>query len=81
MPSKDDIKVASTGFRDATRMASGDPEMWRDIFVTNRKAVLAAIDAFDESLMQLRDMLRLADAPGIEKFLADAKKRRDAVTK
>jgi len=74
---KNDLKVAATGFRDATRLAGGDPEMWRDIFITNRKAILAAIDAFDESLMQFRDLLELADAPGLEKFLSAAKTRRD----
>ena len=75
---KDDLRVAATGFRDATRLAGGDPEMWRDIFITNRKAILSGIDAFDESLMQFRDLLELADAPGLEKFLADAKRRRDS---
>jgi prephenate dehydrogenase len=74
---KDDLQVAATGFRDATRLAGGDPEMWRDIFITNRKAILSALDSFDESLMQFRDLIELADAPGIEKFLAAAKKRHD----
>ena len=46
--------------------------------MTNRKAILAAIDAFDESLMQLRDLLELSDARGLEKFLVEAKKRRNA---
>ena len=78
LPNSGDLKVSATGFRDATRLASGDPEMWRDVLMTNRKAILAGIDAFDESLMQLRDLLELADAPGIEKFLSAAKKRRDA---
>jgi len=77
LPGKDNLRVAATGFRDATRLAGGDPEMWRDILMTNRKAILAAIDNFDESLMQLRDLLEMADAPGIEKLLATAKKRRD----
>lgn len=76
---RSDMSVAATGFRDVTRLASGDAEMWRDIFTTNRKAILAAIDDFDEALMQLRDMLSLTDAPGIEKFLKAAKKRRDAM--
>ncbi len=76
-PKSKDFEVAATGFRDATRLAGGDPEMWRDILMTNRKAILAAIDSFDDSLMQLRDLLEIADAPGIEKFLAAAKKRRD----
>ena len=77
LPQGRDFEVAATGFRDATRLAGGDPEMWRDILMTNRKAILAAIDSFDESFMQLRDLLEMADAPGIEKFLAAAKKRRD----
>jgi prephenate dehydrogenase len=72
-----DLDVAATGFRDATRLAGGDPEMWRDIFLTNRRAILDAIDRFDASLMHLRDLMELGDAPGIEKFLAAAKKRRD----
>ncbi len=78
LPRKSDLSVAATGFRDATRLAGGDPEMWRDILVTNRKQVLAAIDEFDDSLMHLRDLVEMADTPGIEKFLAAAKKRRDS---
>jgi prephenate dehydrogenase len=78
LPRKSDLDVAATGFRDATRLAGGDPEMWRDILVTNRKQVLAAIDEFDDSLMHLRDLVEMADTPGIEKFLAAAKKRRDS---
>jgi len=77
MPAKADLPVAATGFRDATRLAGGDPEMWRDVFLTNRRAVLSALDSLDESLMRLRDLLELGDAEGIEKFLATAKKRRD----
>ena len=78
LPRKGDLDVAATGFQDATRLAGGDPEMWRDILVTNRKQILAAIDAFDDDLMHLRDLVELADTPGIEKFLAAAKKRREA---
>jgi len=78
LATRGDLTVAATGFRDATRLAGGDPEMWRDVFATNRKAILAAIDSFDESLMQLRDLLELGDAPGIEKFFRAARKRRDA---
>jgi len=78
LPAKDDLTVAATGFRDATRLAGGDPEMWRDVFATNRKAILAAIDSFDQSLMQLRDLLELGDAPGIEKFFRAARTRREA---
>jgi len=76
LPRTADLDVAATGFRDMTRLSGGNPEMWRDIFLTNRKAILDAIDAMDENLCQLRDLLELGDAPGIEKLLTAARKRR-----
>jgi len=78
LPGRGDLEAAATGFRDATRLAGGDPEMWRDILLTNRRAILDAIDAFDEDLCQLRDLVDVGEAPGIERFLAAARKRRDA---
>ncbi len=78
LPHKGDLDVSASGFADATRLAGGDPEMWRDILMTNRRFIIDAIDDFDESLIHLRDLLEMGDAPGIEKFLASAKKRRDA---
>ncbi len=78
LPGNSELPVAATGFRDATRIASGDPEMWRDIFITNRKAILAALDKFDDALVDFRDMIELGDAKAIEKMLAKAKNRRDA---
>ncbi|HAU36151.1 MAG TPA: prephenate dehydrogenase/arogenate dehydrogenase family protein, partial [Phycisphaerales bacterium] len=77
LPGDADLPVAATGFRDATRLASGDPEMWRDIFLTNRAAVLEALDRMDRSLAGFRKLVDEVDADGIEKFLARAKARRD----
>ena len=77
LPSKGDLNVSANGFRDATRLAGGDPEMWRDIFLTNRVAVLGAIEKFSHSLVELRDLIDRADADGIEELLAKAKARRD----
>jgi prephenate dehydrogenase len=77
MQRRGDLPLAGTGFLDATRIASGSPEMWREIVMTNRTAILAAIDELDEGLMHFRDLLDLGDAAGIEKFLARAKARRD----
>ena len=77
LPGKGDLGISASGFRDATRLAGGDPEMWRDILMTNRRAVLAAIDRLDEQLCDLRDLVELGDAKRIEAFLARAKKRRD----
>ena len=75
-PAQEDLEVSAGGFRDVTRLAGGDAEMWRDILLTNRKAILAAIDRFDESMAALRDLLELSDADGIEQFLAEARWRR-----
>ncbi len=72
-----DLELAGHGFLDTTRIASGDPAMWRDIILTNRKALLNAIDAADEQLMRIRDLVDLGDAAGIERYLTAAKKRRD----
>jgi len=71
--------LAGTGFLDTTRIASGDPAMWREIILTNRSALLAAIDAADEQLMRFRDLVEIGDAAGIERYLAAAKRRRDAL--
>ena len=78
LPGLRDLDVSATGFRDATRLAGGDPEMWRDVFLTNRRQILAAIDDFDEALMVLRDLVELGDPAGLARFFAAAKKRRDA---
>jgi prephenate dehydrogenase len=77
LPKDADLDVAATGFRDTTRLASGDPEMWRDILTTNRKAVLGAIDKLGRDLQGLRNCIAHGDAARIEQFLAASKKRRD----
>ena len=77
LPGKNDLDVSASGFRDVTRLASGDPEMWRDILLTNRGAVLAALDRFSADTAALRELIDRGDGEAIEKFLARAKKRRD----
>jgi prephenate dehydrogenase len=77
LPAKEALKVSGGGLKDMTRLAGGDAEVWRDIFLTNRDSVLAAIDAFDERLMALRDLVDVGDSEGLLRFLAAAKKRRE----
>ncbi len=58
----DDIaQVAATGFRDMTRLASGDPVMHRDICLSNAQPIVAWIDAFMAELHQLRRLLDRED--------------------
>ncbi|MBK7685695.1 MAG: prephenate dehydrogenase/arogenate dehydrogenase family protein [Rhodocyclaceae bacterium] len=68
---------AAGGFRDFTRIASSHPEMWRDICVANRGALLAELDAYMAHLMRARVLLASADASGLEAMFTAARKRRD----
>jgi len=74
-----DLRLAGAGWLDTTRIASGSPAMWREVLLTNRAAVLSAIDDADEELMGLRDLIDAGDAAGIERYLAAAGRRRDGL--
>ena len=69
---------AASGFRDFTRIASSHPEMWRDICIANRNALLKEVDAFMMELLKTRVLLASADSSGLEAMFAAARARRDA---
>ncbi|MEW6164968.1 MAG: prephenate dehydrogenase/arogenate dehydrogenase family protein [Pseudomonadota bacterium] len=69
---------AASGFRDFTRIASSHPEMWRDICLANRKALLKELDAYMAELLRTRVLLASADSAGLEAMFATARSRRDA---
>lgn len=52
------IKFSAGGFRDFTRIAASDPTMWRDVFLTNKEAVLEMLSRFSEDLIALRRAIR-----------------------
>lgn len=60
------IKFSASGFRDFTRIAASDPVMWRDVFLTNRDAVLEMLGRFNEDLSQLQRAVRVGDGPALE---------------
>jgi cyclohexadieny/prephenate dehydrogenase len=60
------IKFSASGFRDFTRIAASDPVMWRDIFLTNRDAVLEMLGRFNEDLSRLQRAVRVGDGPALE---------------
>ena len=68
--------LAAGGYRDATRVAAGDPIMGRDMLLANREALLARIDAFSAALATLRDTLARGDAAEIEVALRAARATR-----
>ena len=60
------IKFSASGFRDFTRIAASDPVMWRDVFLTNRDAVLEMLGRFSEDLSVLQRAVRMGDGPALE---------------
>jgi prephenate dehydrogenase len=71
------VGLCATGFRDTTRIASGSPEMWRDIALANRKNLSRSVDAFVAELKKFQSALKSNDANTVENFFAMAKQRRD----
>lgn len=69
--------VASTGFQSATRLASSNPPMRRDIMLSNRDALIQAIDAMGEQMQTLKTLLENGDGEGIEKLLEQSKQCRE----
>lgn len=74
---KQQAALCATGFRDTTRIASGSPEMWRDITLANRKNIARSVAAYLAELKKFQTAVKASDAKGIEKFFATAKNRRD----
>jgi len=72
-------RVASSGFRDTTRIASGSPVLGVDLFTTNKKAVLKMINSFKLSLRSLESAIKSGNAKRVSKILSSAKKFRDRV--
>lgn len=59
------IKFSAGGFRDFTRIAASDPTMWRDVFLTNREAVLEMLGRFTEDLTALQRAIRYGDGEAL----------------
>ena len=57
---------AASGFRDFTRIAGSHPEMWRDISLANRAALLNELDAYQQELSKLQQLLEAEDGAGLE---------------
>jgi prephenate dehydrogenase len=74
---KEQEMLCANGFRDTTRIASGSPEMWRDIALANRKYLARALGVFIEDLQEFKLAIEAEDRKAIEEFFERAKQRRD----
>ena len=74
------FSFAASGFRDFTRIAGSHPEMWRDICLANRVALLDELDRYRSELDGLREVLKQGDGKALEDVFAFARKARRAWT-
>ena len=70
------FQYAASGFRDFTRIAGSSSEMWRDISLANREALLGELDAYLAQLSSLRAKLADSDGAAIEAVYANARRAR-----
>lgn len=65
---EDSFDLSAGGFYDITRIASGDPVMWRDIFLSNRQAVLQRLTEFSTAIANLAELINDCDSHGLEQM-------------
>ena len=66
------FRYAASGFRDFTRIAAGSPEMWRDISLANRDALLAEVEAYRAELDRIAGLVAAGDGAALEAVFARA---------
>ncbi len=69
--------VVGNGFRDTTRIAAGRPEVWRDISLTNREALLDAVEEMQLYLKTFHEALARNDGEALEQFFEDGRAARE----
>lgn len=70
------LLLAAGGFRDATRVAASNPDLWLDICAENRDAIVAVLDDYRERIGALRSALAVGDDAGLRQALDDARAAR-----
>jgi prephenate dehydrogenase len=68
---------AASGFRDFTRIAGSSPEMWRDISLANRDALLEELGAYQRELTQMQSLLENNDSAGLQALFERASTARN----
>ena len=69
---KDYLSLAGPGFRDFTRIAASDPQMWRDIMIANREELLAQSKIFQQSLQSLEQLITSGSGDALESLIEQA---------
>jgi len=67
---------AASGFRDYTRIAGSSPEMWRDICLANRDALLQQIGGYEQELARIKALIEASDGAGLAQLFGRARDAR-----
>ena len=73
---KDYMALAGPGFRDFTRIAASDPQMWRDILLANRDELLAQSKIFQQSLQSLEELISSGSGDALQSLIGQASETR-----
>ena len=69
---------AASGFRDFTRIAGSSPEMWRDISLANKTALLSELEAYQAEISALQHLLKNEDSQGLQTMFEHASQARQS---
>lgn len=76
---KDSLPFAAGGFADTTRIAASDPQVWMDIFFTNKRFIIQAVDKYIKNLKLVRQMIQEDERAKLSAELKKIKKLRDSL--
>ncbi|MFH1245264.1 MAG: (d)CMP kinase [Candidatus Omnitrophota bacterium] len=76
---KNSLAFAAGGFADTTRIAASDPQMWADIFFTNRKFIVQSVDKYIKNLKLVRKSIQLGERKKLSAELKKIKRLRDSL--
>lgn len=78
---QEELMLAAGGFRDTTRIASSNPDLWEDIAFSNREPIIRQLNALGERLNELKKALEAGDRESLKGQLEKAKNIRDSIPK
>ena len=73
------LRFAGSGLKDATRIAASDSQVWKDVFLSNRRNLLRAIGSLQNELSGIKNCIREKDERALLRVLKEAKAKRDSI--
>lgn len=77
-PNKNITTFSAGGLKDFVRIGGSDPKMWTDIFLSNKNSIVQAIDAYKDSLDNLKELFNDGDEKALQEFLTSIKEYKNS---